>query len=264
MMALRVSGVREEALGMDSRMELDAFTRRCRMKTTPIGRRATCFNGRGRKVAADGVRGHCARFVSLRLLARVHEYRQGRTVEKTVAQHESDARAAIDDLREHELVKALKTCSEDFQPSTAYQVTQEGMTVLASLPPRDKQRLDEFLTAPRNSLSDIVSAPTRTAPLTTTNPSGLVLVENLLLKITYDPDKGHFRIRRGDGSVYVSRVTDIEEVSYVSSPYLPSCLMRNGTANFSSNAWQAEKCRKGAASVGSSSIQDATCLLPLY
>lgn len=33
-----------------------------------------------------------------------------------------DAKAAIDDLREHSLVKALKTCSEDFQPSTAFQV----------------------------------------------------------------------------------------------------------------------------------------------
>lgn len=34
-----------------------------------------------------------------------------------------DAKAAIDDLREHSLVKALKTCSEDFQPSTAFQVS---------------------------------------------------------------------------------------------------------------------------------------------
>ncbi|KAL3672173.1 hypothetical protein V7S43_002836 [Phytophthora oleae] len=171
-----------------------------------------------------------------------------------------DARAAIDDLREHELVKALKTCSEDFQPSTAYQVTEEGMKVLSMLPSRDKQRLDEFLTSPRSS--QVVDGPTEsprlgTLPPGSTNPSGLVLVENSLLKITYDPDKGHFRIRRGDGSVYISRVTDIEEVSYVSSPYLPSCLMRNGTANFSSNAWQADKCRKAAAKAGSSSIQDA-------
>ncbi|KAG1703876.1 hypothetical protein DVH05_006883 [Phytophthora capsici] len=171
-----------------------------------------------------------------------------------------DARAAIDDLREHELVKALKTCSEDFQPSTAYQVTEEGMKVLSMLPNRDRQRLDEFLTAPRSSLT-VTDTPTdsprlATLPLGITNPSGLVLVENSLLKITYDPDKGHFRIRRGDGSVYISRVTDIEEVSYVSSPYLPPCLMRNGTANFSSNAWQADKCRKAAEKAGSS-IQDA-------
>ncbi|KAK1932022.1 Uncharacterized protein P3T76_012522 [Phytophthora citrophthora] len=170
-----------------------------------------------------------------------------------------DARAAIDDLREHELVKALKTCSEDFQPSTAYQVTEEGMKVLSMLPHRDRQRLDEFLTAPRSSLT-VPDTPTESPRLATlppgiTNPSGLVLVENSLLKITYDPDKGHFRIRRGDGSVYISRVTDIEEVSYVSSPYLPPCLMRNGTANFSSNAWQADKCRKAAEKAGSS-IQD--------
>ena len=33
-----------------------------------------------------------------------------------------DARAAVDDLREYALVNALKTFSEDFQPSTAFQV----------------------------------------------------------------------------------------------------------------------------------------------
>ncbi|KAG2867184.1 hypothetical protein PC113_g2231 [Phytophthora cactorum] len=282
MMALRVSGVREEALGMDSRMELDALHSSLPHEDdsnwTPSHLRLLYLLSRfATYPSSTDEEEKWLRSLPLQVMvfeAIVHgllAFDYSPVCTSIVKDGQSrrlwlnmshDARAAIDDLREHELVKALKTCSEDFQPSTAYQVTQEGMTVLASLPPRDKQRLDEFLTAPRNSLSDIVSAPVESPrlgprPLTTTNPSGLVLVENLLLKITYDPDKGHFRIRRGDGSVYVSRVTDIEEVSYVSSPYLPSCLMRNGTANFSSNAWQAEKCRKGAASVGSSSIQDA-------
>ncbi|KAG6619967.1 uncharacterized protein IUM83_05803 [Phytophthora cinnamomi] len=170
-----------------------------------------------------------------------------------------DARAALDDLREHELVKALKTCSEDFQPSTAFQVTEKGMKVLLTLlPARDKMRFDDFLASPgetNTTVSVHVESP-RALISAVTSPSGLVLVENALLKITYDPDKGHFRIRRGDGSVYISRVTDIEEVSYVSSPYLPSCLMKNGTANFSSNAWQVDKCREAAANARSS-IQDA-------
>ncbi|EEY57360.1 uncharacterized protein PITG_11208 [Phytophthora infestans T30-4] len=265
-MALRVSGVREETLGMDSRMELDALhsslSHEDDSNWTPshlrllylLSRFATYPSSTDEEekwlrslplqvmVFETIVHGLLA-FDYSPVCTSIVKDGQSRRLWLNMSH---DARAAIDDLREHELVNALKTCSEDFQPSTAYQVTKEGMTVLASLPPRDKQRLDEFLTAPRTL-----------RPLTTTNPSGLVLVENPLLKITYDPDKGHFRIRRGDGSVYVSRVTDIEEVSYVSSPYLPSCLMRNGTANFSSNAWQAEKCRKGAASVGSSSIQDA-------
>ncbi|KAI9996862.1 hypothetical protein PInf_000124 [Phytophthora infestans] len=282
MMALRVSGVREETLGMDSRMELDALhsslSHEDDSNWTPSHLRLLYLLSRfATYPSSTDEEEKWLRSLPLQVMvfeAIVHgllAFDYSPVCTSIVKDGQSrrlwlnmshDARAAIDDLREHELVNALKTCSEDFQPSTAYQVTKEGMTVLASLPPRDKQRLDEFLTAPRSSLPDIVLAPAESPrpvlrPLTTTNPSGLVLVENPLLKITYDPDKGHFRIRRGDGSVYVSRVTDIEEVSYVSSPYLPSCLMRNGTANFSSNAWQAEKCRKGAASVGSSSIQDA-------
>ncbi|CEG40393.1 uncharacterized protein PHALS_10596 [Plasmopara halstedii] len=173
-----------------------------------------------------------------------------------------DARAAIDDLREHELVKALKTCSDDFQPSTAYQVTAQGMKKLKTLSSHDKHRLDEFLTAPSASVTDSGSIPIESSRLETlpqarTNRHSLVLVESPLLQITYKPEKGHFQIRRGDGSVYISRVTDIEDVSYVSSPYLPSCLMQNRTVSFSSNAWQGEKCRQAAASAASSNIQDA-------
>lgn len=173
-----------------------------------------------------------------------------------------DARAAIDDLRDHELVKALKTCSEDFQPSTAYQVTAQGMTLLKTLSCREKHRLDEFLTAPSAPLIDSESTPIESSRLETIAQAGLhrsslVLVESSLLQITFDPEKGHFRIRRGDGSVYISRVTAIEDVSYVSSPYLPPCLMRTGTANFSSNAWQADKCRNWAANEATSKIQGA-------
>ncbi|RLN89200.1 hypothetical protein BBJ28_00019204 [Nothophytophthora sp. Chile5] len=170
-----------------------------------------------------------------------------------------DAGAAIDDLRERELVKALKTCSEDFQPSTAYQVTARASAVLESLPYRDKQRVDSFLESPETPPPTPRGAPDAPPALSTANaaPSGLILAENALLKITYDAEKGQFRLRRSDGSVYVSRVTEIEEVSYVSSPYLPPCLMRNGTTNFSSNAWQADKYRKGMSAAASSSIQDA-------
>lgn len=144
-----------------------------------------------------------------------------------------DARAAIDDLREHDLVKALKTCSEDFQPSTAYQVTPLAVKLLERFPVQEKKRIDLFLANTTNNKRELVSAR-----------SGLVLFDNALLSITFDVEDGKFRFLRSDGSVYVSKVTDIEEVSYVSSPYLPSCLVRND-ATLSSNASQAEKCRNG-------------------
>lgn len=144
-----------------------------------------------------------------------------------------DARAAIDDLREHDLIKALKTCSEDFQPSTAYQVTATGMAQLEAFPAHERKSIDTFLSSTTRNKHDLVSAR-----------SGLVLFDNELLSITFDVDDGQFRFVRNDGSIYISRVTDIEEVSYVSSPYLPRCLIRND-ALFSSNAGQAEKCKQG-------------------
>lgn len=144
-----------------------------------------------------------------------------------------DARAAIDDLREHDLIKALKTCSEDFQPSTAYQVTHTGMALLESFPSHERRKIDLFLSSTTCNKHDLISSR-----------SGLVLFDNALLSITFDVDDGKFRFVRNDGSVYISKVTEIEEVSYVSSPYLPRCLIRND-ATFSSNACQAFKCKQG-------------------
>ncbi|DBA00171.1 TPA: hypothetical protein N0F65_007796 [Lagenidium giganteum] len=147
-----------------------------------------------------------------------------------------DAKAAIDDLREHDLVNALKTCSEDFQPSTAYQVTPQAVTLLKNFPVEEKKAIDAFLSAPSNK-HGLMSAT-----------SGMILFDGGLLKITFDVDDGKFRFIRSDGSVTVSRVTDIEEVSYVSSPYLPNCLMRNEAA-FSSNSAQAAKCSQGISGI---------------
>lgn len=144
-----------------------------------------------------------------------------------------DAKAAIDDLREHNLVKALKTCSEDFQPSTAFQVTPHAVTVLDTLAASEKKRIDAFLSnnlAPPHALHSA--------------NSGMILFDSNLVTITFDVDDGKFRLVRNDGSVFVSRVTDVEEVSYVSSPYLPNCLMKN-EATFSSNAHRAGLCRQG-------------------
>lgn len=144
-----------------------------------------------------------------------------------------DAKAAIDDLREYNLVKALKTCSEDFQPSTAFQVTPQAINVLDALPQAEKKRIDAFLSNNMMPPHALHSAN-----------SGMILFDSNLVTITFDVDDGKFRLARNDGSVFVSRVTDVEEVSYVSSPYLPNCLMKN-EASFSSNAHKSAMCKQG-------------------
>uniref|UniRef100_K3W8I8 Uncharacterized protein n=1 Tax=Globisporangium ultimum (strain ATCC 200006 / CBS 805.95 / DAOM BR144) TaxID=431595 RepID=K3W8I8_GLOUD len=143
-----------------------------------------------------------------------------------------DAKAAIDDLREYGLVKALKTCSEDFQPSTAFQITPQAITVLETFPKSEKKRIDAFL------------LNTADKPVLHSANSGMVMFDSNLLKITFDTADGKFHLLRSDGSEFVSRITDVEEVSYVSSPYLPSCLMRNEAA-FSSNAHRSDRCKQG-------------------
>ncbi|KAF1320890.1 hypothetical protein FI667_g12271, partial [Globisporangium splendens] len=112
-----------------------------------------------------------------------------------------DAKAAIDDLRDHGLVKALKTCSEDFQPSTAFQITPQALTVLETFPKSEKKRIDTFL------LNTVDKSVLHSAN------SSMVMFDSSLLKIMFDTADGKFRLLRNDGSEFVSRITDIEEVS---------------------------------------------------
>lgn len=96
----------------------------------------------------------------------------------------------------------------------------------------EKKRIDAFLSS------------TTDKPVLHSSNSGMIMFDSSVLKITFDTDDGRFRLVRNDGSEFVSKITDIEEVSYVSSPYLPSCLMRNEAA-FSSNAHKSDKCKQG-------------------
>ncbi|TMW59514.1 hypothetical protein Poli38472_004583 [Pythium oligandrum] len=148
-----------------------------------------------------------------------------------------DARAAIDDLREYHLINALKTCSEDFQPSTAFQVTPAAMRLLASFSAEEKKKIDAFLMP--TASGDRVFRPAK---------SGMIMFDNSLLTVTFDVDDGLFRFVHSDGSVTISKVTDVEAVSYVSSPYLPLCLLAH-EATFSSNAPQVAKCKEGVSGI---------------
>ena len=114
----------------------------------------------------------------------------------------------IDDLRQGGLLNGLKLSSEDLQPVTAYQVSAKGKE-LASLIPR------EFRTEVDN----------------------LIYHDNELLEVQFEENAGLFDdegepeepcfmlVSSGeDGFEKVSGITDTEDVSYVSSPYLPQCL----------------------------------------
>ena len=122
----------------------------------------------------------------------------------------------IDDLREGGLLNGLKLSSEDLQPITAYQVSAKGKE-LAILIPR------EFRTEVDN----------------------LIYKDNELLQVEFEEREGEqddegedlepafFLVAPDDGpdDRRESTITETEDVSYVSSPYLPQCLRGQGPEN---------------------------------
>ncbi|CCI11445.1 unnamed protein product [Albugo candida] len=109
--------------------------------------------------------------------------------------------------------------------------------LLQTLSSKDKRRIDTFLSTPnsRTHVNDTTSKDSATS---------LVFFESDLVQIVFDANEGVFRLIRVDGTTHVSTISNVEEISYVSSPYLPRCLIRTQAA-FSKDAHFAERCKEG-------------------
>jgi WD repeat-containing protein 35 len=168
-----------------------------------------------------------------------------------------EGKAAVDDLREKELINGLKLSTEDFQPVTAFQVSLRGLELCDQLGQEYKAVVDEY----------------------TTSPDGHLLQVKFVAK--EDPGDGQDGLEEegdgdddggdgdddddddeGAGTFFMccpetsfereSGVTDTEDVSYVSSPYLPSCVRNpRDQRAFTSNAH-----RKHESAQGNSNIRD--------
>ncbi|OWZ12422.1 hypothetical protein PHMEG_00014424 [Phytophthora megakarya] len=136
-----------------------------------------------------------------------------------------EGKAAIDDLWALRLINGLKLCCDDFQPITAYQVSIKGQLALRLLPRYFQDTVDAFLYPP--------------APL-----------ERRLLVVRYDGQ--HFVLRSG-GYSKLSSITESDDVSYVSSPFLPRCLRSRSGGYYKvqerSNGDRARECALGATSI---------------
>ncbi|ETN00970.1 hypothetical protein PPTG_17290 [Phytophthora nicotianae INRA-310] len=136
-----------------------------------------------------------------------------------------EGKAAIDDLWALRLINGLKLSSDDFQPITAYQVSIKGQLALRLLPRYFQDTVDAYLYPP--------------APL-----------ERRLLVVRYDGQ--HFVLRSG-GYSKRSSITESDDVSYVSSPFLPRCLRSRSGGYYKvqerSNADRARECALGATSI---------------
>ena len=134
-----------------------------------------------------------------------------------------EGRDHLEDLVEAKYVRALRTITKDKQPVVAYQITKTGLETLVnstSFKKDDRRAVDEVIRDPEGSL----------------------------LSVKYDPEAQTFRLSSENGFCFDSTVTDTEDVSYVSSPYLPfTC--RDLRRPMASNAHRATECGIGVSSV---------------
>ena len=111
-----------------------------------------------------------------------------------------EGKSAVDDLMEQDFVKSLKVPNGDNATTTAFQVSHKALDLLQSLPPILRVEVDDFLYK-RKSYRDRVH-PTKDLLNVLTDKKGFILVT-------------------ANGFEARSSVTEVEDVSYVTSPFLP-------------------------------------------
>lgn len=130
-----------------------------------------------------------------------------------------EGRSDVDFLREEELINGLKLSSKHYYPVTCYQISEKGL-----------EMVKRVLRADKDAVHDLVYAPgTRE-----------------LLQVVWRGEE--FFLVGPNGFERQSSVTDCEDVSYVSSAYLPQCLRFGGRPTLS-NAHRSSECGASAANI---------------
>lgn len=127
----------------------------------------------------------------------------------------------IDDLREADLISGAKVTSKDGMAITCYQLTERGYDVLARIPEDLCREVDDF----------IIQQGT-----------------NKLIEAVWDSEEEVFKLRALGSKKVTGRaslVTRVEDVSYVSSPFVPQCLRVRNEFELKSYAHRALEARIG-------------------
>ena len=131
-----------------------------------------------------------------------------------------EGQSDIELLRDEDLVSALLLSSKSYKPVVLYQVSDKGQELLRTLARSEKEIVNAFAHKPES---------------------------RELLRISWDGDS--FWLESASGYKRRSSVTEVEDVSYVSSAYIPQCLRFGGRPTLS-NAHRAHE------SGGGSNIRD--------
>ncbi|TMW62516.1 hypothetical protein Poli38472_005134 [Pythium oligandrum] len=133
-----------------------------------------------------------------------------------------EGKSDIDFLREEDLLNGLKLSSKSYQPVTCYQISEKGLEIVSKIAKADKLAVNDMAYAP-GTLH--------------------------LLRVEWDGEE-YWLVDDESGYRRLSSVTETEDVSYVSSAYIPQCLRFGGRPTLS-NAHRAHEC-----GVSDSSIRD--------
>mmetsp|Transcript_29360 Transcript_29360/g.72630 ORF Transcript_29360/g.72630 Transcript_29360/m.72630 type:complete len:796 (+) Transcript_29360:1982-4369(+) len=120
-----------------------------------------------------------------------------------------EGRDDLDDLRETGMLYGLKLSSKKYQSTVALRITAIG-----------EEHLRRMLTAEdRDAVHSVAYAPGESHTLRN------------LLKVTWESKSARFMLLSDAGYKMESTITEIESVSYVSSPYIPASVRKGGREN---------------------------------
>eukprot|EP01039_Chlorochromonas_danica_P008189 gene8188-9034_t len=122
-----------------------------------------------------------------------------------------EGKSDIEFLREEELVNGLQMSSKSFQPITCYQISDKGKELIKRISRKEKEAVHEF----------VYARGTREL-------------------LTVQWDGRNYYLVSASGYRRKSTITECEDVSYVSSAYIPQCLRYGGRPTLS-NAHRAHE-----------------------
>lgn len=182
-----------------------------------------------------------------------------------------DGKSAIDDLREANLINGLKLSTKDYHSVTAFQVSFRGLQLLSQVSKELIAKVDLSIFAPkpyRRELLKIRYIPIRDPPdvetvletkvpawtYTNENDEQVTVDNRRINQVENDKEpefneEGRF-ILESIGYFRYSGVTETEDVSYVSSPFVPQCVRSlEASQQLSSNAHRALEAASGQSNI---------------
>jgi hypothetical protein len=148
-----------------------------------------------------------------------------------------EAMAALDDLRLTGMIRTVRMYTEDYKPSMGFQVSLAGLAMMKAVPQAlfDELRHVVYVPDDTNSYKDMV-------------------------QVSWNPDKDLFALKSDKTGYYrYSTITEVEDVSYVCSPYVP-IMLRRGLEPCTNNRARAMEAFAGMTNIKDGDLMEAITL----